>query len=72
MRPSTLPERLEAYVFRGPAVRRLTAEQFVDAISAVTGIWRGKIAGTFDFSLVASHDAPARPGRARRWSWRIR
>jgi hypothetical protein len=59
-----LPERLEAYVFRGPAVRRLTAEQFVDAISAVTGIWRGKITGTFDFSLVASHAAPA-PGRTR-------
>jgi mono/diheme cytochrome c family protein len=59
-----LPERLEAYVFRGPAVRRLTAEQFVDAISAVTGIWRGKIAGTFDFSLVASHAAPT-PARTR-------
>ena len=28
------------YVFRGPRLRRLTAEQFEDAISAVTGDWR--------------------------------
>lgn len=28
------------YVFRGPAVRRITAEQFLDAISAITGEWR--------------------------------
>jgi mono/diheme cytochrome c family protein len=28
------------FVFRGPQVRRLTAEQFVDSISALTGEWR--------------------------------
>jgi len=28
------------YVFRGPLYRRLTAEQFADAVSAVTGEWR--------------------------------
>jgi hypothetical protein len=28
------------YVFRGPEVRRLTAEQFADAVSAITGQWR--------------------------------
>ena len=28
------------YIFRGPYVRRLTAEQFVDSISAITGEWR--------------------------------
>lgn len=28
------------YVFRGPAPRRLSAEQFNDAISAITGEWR--------------------------------
>lgn len=27
------------YVFRGPEVRRLTAEQFADAIGAITGDW---------------------------------
>ena len=30
----------EAYTFRGPMPRRLTAEQFVDTVSAVTGEWR--------------------------------
>jgi hypothetical protein len=28
------------YVFRGPRVRRLSAEQFADTVSAVTGEWR--------------------------------
>jgi hypothetical protein len=51
-------EREKSYVFRGPAVRRMTAEQFVDAISATTGVWRTKVAGEFDFSLVSSHAAP--------------
>jgi hypothetical protein len=27
------------YVFRGPQVRRLTAEEFVDTVSAITGEW---------------------------------
>jgi hypothetical protein len=34
------PRRVEAYKFRGPLPRRLTAEQFVDTISALTGEWR--------------------------------
>uniref|UniRef100_Q01NB1 Cytochrome c domain-containing protein n=1 Tax=Solibacter usitatus (strain Ellin6076) TaxID=234267 RepID=Q01NB1_SOLUE len=29
-----------SYVFRGPELRRLTAEQFADAIGAITGDWR--------------------------------
>ncbi len=28
------------FVFRGPALRRLTAEQYIDAISSITGEWR--------------------------------
>jgi hypothetical protein len=28
------------YTFRGPEVRRLTAEQFADAVAAITGDWR--------------------------------
>lgn len=34
------PDPPKPYVFRGPAVRRLTAEQFSDAVSAITGEWR--------------------------------
>ncbi|MGH9661829.1 MAG: PSD1 and planctomycete cytochrome C domain-containing protein, partial [Bryobacteraceae bacterium] len=30
----------EEYVFAGPLVRRLTAEQLLDAVSAITGEWR--------------------------------
>lgn len=30
----------EAYVFRGPRVKRMTAEQFYDAMSRVTGAWQ--------------------------------
>lgn len=32
-------ERNEQYVFKGPNVRRMTAEQFVDAVATVTGSW---------------------------------
>ena len=35
------PEQPEKpYVFRGPQVRRLSAEQFADTVSAITGEWR--------------------------------
>ena len=34
------PRRVETYQFHGPLPRRLTAEQFVDTISAMTGEWR--------------------------------
>jgi len=35
---SPAPPRPEEYVFRGPLVKRMTAEQFVDAVHEVTGI----------------------------------
>jgi mono/diheme cytochrome c family protein len=53
-----LTERPEAYVFRGPAIRRLTAEQFVDGISAITGVWQDKLAAKVDVKLVSAHAAP--------------
>jgi hypothetical protein len=34
------PDERAPYVFRGPVLRRVTAEQFEDTISAVTGEWR--------------------------------
>jgi Protein of unknown function (DUF1553)/NPCBM/NEW2 domain len=37
------PKDESAYVFRGPAVRRITAEQFMDAISSITGEWRALV-----------------------------
>jgi hypothetical protein len=39
--PSILePVRRKDVIFRGPLLRRLTAEQYVDAISSITGEWR--------------------------------
>ena len=33
------PGDRSAFVFRGPSTRRMTAEQFADALSTVTGVW---------------------------------
>jgi len=33
-------EPFEKYVFQGPDIRRMGAEQFMDSISAITGAWR--------------------------------
>jgi mono/diheme cytochrome c family protein len=32
-------ERTEQFVFAGPVVKRMTAEQFVDGVAALTGVW---------------------------------
>jgi hypothetical protein len=39
-----VPEQVEpgTFVFTGPAIRRMSAEQFTDALSAVTGVWAAK------------------------------
>lgn len=58
------------FVFRGPLVRRLSAEQFLDAVSEVTGVWYetpaaqlslGENAIAPDFS-----NAPLQP----KWIWK--
>jgi hypothetical protein len=43
------PERVESYEFTGPLIKRLTAEQFEDAVSAIAGDWHQKADGQFDF-----------------------
>jgi hypothetical protein len=37
--------RSDDFVFRGPLVRRMTAEQFVDAVATLTGEWQTPTAG---------------------------
>lgn len=37
--PSVNTDPREAYVFRGPEVRRLSAEQLMDALASLTGSW---------------------------------
>jgi uncharacterized protein DUF1549/uncharacterized protein DUF1553/cytochrome c len=44
------------YIFAGPEVRRLTSEQFADAIGAMTGEWN-----TYNPRAPSSSTAPARP-----------
>jgi hypothetical protein len=57
----------KAYVFRGPEVRRLTAEQFADAVSSVTGEWHVAAAS----ANVLPQLGGAMICRARRWTGRI-
>jgi hypothetical protein len=42
--PAVPPQR--PYRFEGPYLRRLSAEQFVDAVAAITGEWRVRETGT--------------------------
>ena len=60
------------YVFRGPLYRRLTAEQFIDSVSAITGEWRvlaprsageGVYAREWQFKTSALSTALGRPIR---------
>jgi hypothetical protein len=59
-----LPERVEEYVFTGPAIRRMTAEQFSDAVGQLTGVWAAEPDGEFEFTFVGA-DAVPPPGRIR-------
>jgi hypothetical protein len=53
----------EQFVFRGPVVKRMTAEEFVDALSAVTGVWPAKAA--FDPAGASTK----LPHKKARWIW---
>jgi mono/diheme cytochrome c family protein len=53
-------------VFRGPAARRLTAEQFADGLGAITGVWPAEPAPEFETLLAVPDEAP-RPRAA--WIW---
>jgi len=52
-------ESTGAYVFAGPEIRRLTAEQFADAIGAITGEWN------------VYPGRPATPGGSYGREWRV-
>jgi mono/diheme cytochrome c family protein len=59
------------FVFRGPQVRRLSAEQFLDAIGTITGVWNGdavpdvNFAGTGEKIDDTLQSVPGKP----RWIW---
>jgi mono/diheme cytochrome c family protein len=61
-------ETSKEFVFRGPVVRRLSAEEFLDALSTVTGVWQESSAARIDFSV-----ADPRLGRfvvEPKWIWK--
>ena len=68
-------ERGGANVFRGPLVRRLSAEQFQDSLSEVTGVWHAIPASAqADFTAGLPYYALSEvenPARIR-WIWSIR
>ncbi|PYM11664.1 MAG: hypothetical protein DME18_13390 [Verrucomicrobia bacterium] len=43
------------FVFRGPVARRLSGEQFLDALAAVTGVWHEQPAAQVDFTVADPH-----------------
>lgn len=53
------------FVFSGPAIRRMSAEQFRDALGGLTGVWYEKPASTFDFSGGTSGRIP----KGAKWIW---
>lgn len=55
----------KTFAFHGPAIRRLSAEQFRDALGELTGVWYEKPAASFDFSGGKSNRVPA----TARWIW---
>ncbi|MBX3731399.1 MAG: DUF1549 domain-containing protein [Verrucomicrobiae bacterium] len=65
----SLPEAPdEAFVFRGPGIRRLTAEQFRDALGSVTGVWPDRPEGGLDALLVEPGSAEPLPASPF-WIW---
>jgi mono/diheme cytochrome c family protein len=56
------------FAFRGPAVRRLSAEQFRDALAQLTGVWHDKPEGNLDSLLFEKGSAHALPANAA-WVW---
>jgi mono/diheme cytochrome c family protein len=66
-------ETSKDFVFRGPMVRRLSAEQFLDAMGTVAGVWNEKPAAEVNFSLGTGgtldpnlNDLPGKP----KWIWK--
>ena len=65
----SLPDKPEAkFVFTGPTVRRLSAEQFRDALGTVTGVWADRPEGGLDRLLLNQDESGAPPVEAF-WIW---
>ncbi len=64
-----LPDKPEPmFTFTGPGVRRLTAEQFRDALGSLTGVWQDKPEGGLDRLLLDRVEGKA-PAAEAFWVW---
>jgi hypothetical protein len=60
----------DAFVFQGPVVKRLTAEQYADAVSTLTGVWhRWPANPEIDFGLPDRSAIPPFPAAS--WIWNM-
>lgn len=60
------PEEEKAYVFRGPIIRRMAAEQFCDAVSALGDSWQ-PVPESFEFDF--QNADLSRPFTLPKWIW---
>jgi mono/diheme cytochrome c family protein len=65
-----LDETTENYVFRGPAVRRLSAEELSDALGRVGGVTRPKLDGKLNRIAALHPEAKALPLQPK-WIWGV-
>jgi hypothetical protein len=57
----------DEFVFQGPSIRRLSAEQYLDAISQITGVWNALPTARVNFSAGVPPAETA--GDVARWIW---
>ncbi len=62
-------ETSKDYVFRGPSVRRLSAEQFRDALTTLTGIGYANPLAEVDADAVSKKDKKFEPPVEPKWIW---
>jgi len=63
-------QKQTSFVFHGPAVRRLSAEQFRDALAAVTGVWNKEPAKGINLAVAGSPEAESNALPATvKWIW---
>lgn len=64
-----LDPNAKTFAFTGPVIRRLSAEQFRDALGMLTGVWYSAPAGEFDFSCLQTNVDQAAAALKGQWIW---
>jgi hypothetical protein len=55
-----VPERQNAkFVFQGPLIRRMSAEQFIDAVAQITDVWDRSAAAKVNFAALSGEELDA-------------